>query len=323
MLIESCQKLPKVAKKFSCKKCHYSSSNKFNFNKHLSSTKHKMLTNANSGFSNTYVCEKCKREYHHISSWSRHKKTCSLHNATKVEKKVYSCEKCEKKYQHHSSYYRHLRKCKAGNMKVKESEGMVDEEKEAMKEELKEMRGMMKQLISATQEMAPKVGNNNISINVFLNEHCKDAMNLVDFVNKIRVSLKDLMNTRELGYVSGISNILIKNLEDLSTRERPIHCSDTKRLKFYIKEDNIWARDNGDKMKKVVKEVAIKQIQTIKKWEQKHPGYLEDENLMSEWRTVVQTTMGGCDMGIRERNEKEICKKVSKNILLKDAIEKV
>jgi hypothetical protein len=150
----------------------------------------------------------------------------------------------------------------------------------------------MKELISTTREMVPKVGNNNISINVFLNKHCKDAMNLTDFVDQIRVSLTDLMKTHKEGYVDGISNIFIKNLNDLSTLERPIHCCDKKRLKFYVKDDNRWEKDGGDKMKKAIGKVAIKQIRAIKEWELNNPGYLEDDILMNEWRTMIQTTMG-------------------------------
>ena len=184
------------------------------------------------------------------------------------------------------------------------------------------MRGLMKELITATREMVPKIGNNNVSINVFLNEHCKNAMNLTDFVNQIRITLDDLMKTRQSGYVDGIANIFIRNLRDLSDVERPIHCSDKKRLKFYVKEDDKWDKDDGDKMKKAIGKVAIKQIKAIKEWENRHPGYLEEESLMNEWRTMIQTTMGGCSEEICERNDKDICKNVGANVILKDAIEK-
>jgi hypothetical protein len=272
----------KSPKKFNCKKCDYHCNNKKDFSKHLASTKHKMLQNATS----------------------------------KIPKK-YICEVCNKAYLHHSSYYRHKKRCKSPL-----AAHVFDQEKEDMKKELKEMRSMMKDLISTTREMVPKVGNNNISINVFLNKHCKDAMNLTDFVNQIRVSLTDLMKTHEEGYVDGISNIFIKNLKDLSTLERPIHCSDKKRLQFYVKDDNRWEKDGGDKMKKAIGKVAIKQIKAIKEWENRHPGYLEEESLMNEWRTMIQTTMGGCSEEVCERNDKDICKNVGANVILKDAIEK-
>jgi hypothetical protein len=273
----------KSAKKYSCVKCDYSSNDKKDFTKNLGTTKHKML-----------------------------------HNATSKIRKKYICETCAKHYQHHSSYYRHKKKCKSA---VMEAPAVFDQEKEDMKNELKEMRGMMKDLISTTRDLVPKVGNNNISINVFLNEHCKNAMNLTDFVDKIRVSLDDLIKTRRVGYVDGISDIFIKNLEDLSTKERPIHCSDAKRLKFYVKDDDRWEKDGVNKMKAAINTVATKQIRAIKEWETKHPNYLEDDKLMNEWYNMIRTTMGGSTEDIREKNGKEICKNVGANVILKDAIE--
>ena len=266
-----------------------------------------------------YSCVKCDYSSKDKKDFTKHLGTTKhkmLHNATSKIPTRYICESCSKSYLHHSSYYRHKKTCNAKSQ-------TFDQEKEDMKNELKEMRSMMKELISTTREMVPKVGNNNISINVFLNKHCKDAMNLTDFVDQIRVSLTDLMKTHKEGYVDGISNIFIKNLNDLSTLERPIHCSDKKRLKFYVKDDNRWEKDGGDKMKKAIGKVAIKQIRAIKDWELNNPGYLEDDILMNEWRTMIQTTMGGCSDEIRERNGKDICKNVGANVILKDAIEKI
>jgi hypothetical protein len=148
-------------------------------------------------------------------------------------------------------------------------------------------------------------------------------MNLTDFVNKIRITLDDLMKTRQSGYVDGIANIFIRNLRDLSDVERPIHCSDKKRLKFYVKEDDKWDKDDGDKMKKAIDEVAIKQVRAIKGWEDTHPGYSEDDSLINQWRAMIQATMGGANDDDREKNEKEICKNVGENIILKDAMEKI
>ena len=132
-----------------------------------------------------------------------------------------------------------------------------DEEKESLKNEVKELRQMMEKMIQAQSEtnkcfhktldnMIGKVGNNTynnkMSINVYLNEYCKDAMNLTDFVDKLKVSLEDLMYTKDHGYVKGISNIFVKQLQDMKPTERPIHCSDKKRLQFYVKNENKWEK---------------------------------------------------------------------------------
>ena len=287
-------------KRYTCVRCNFTSKNKKDYSKHLGTRKHKRLAGE--------IVESCEKRY--------------------------KCEKCNKMYLHHSSYYRHKSKCKA---EVSSAEVPVDNEKESLKKviqkqvdiierqtkEAEVMRGLMKELITATREMVPKIGNNNVSINVFLNEHCKNAMNLTDFVNKIRITLDDLMKTRQSGYVDGIANIFIRNLRDLSDVERPIHCSDKKRLKFYVKEDDKWDKDDGDKMKKAIDEVAIKQVRAIKGWEDTHPGYLEDDCLINQWRAMIQATMGGANDDDREKNEKEICKNVGENIILKDAMEKI
>ena len=287
-------------KRYTCVRCNFTSKNKKDYTKHLGTRKHKRLAGE--------IVELCE--------------------------KGYKCEKCNKMYLHHSSYYRHKSKCK---VKVSSVEVPVDNEKESLKKviqkqvdiierqtkEAEVMRGLMKELITATREMVPKIGNNNVSINVFLNEHCKNAMNLTDFVNQIRITLDDLMKTRQSGYVDGIANIFIRNLRDLSDVERPIHCSDKKRLKFYVKEDDKWDKDDGDKMKKAIDEVAIKQVRAIKGWEDTHPGYLEDDCLINQWRAMIQATMGGANDDDREKNEKEICKNVGENIILKDAMEKI
>jgi len=285
-------------KKFSCKKCDYHCNNKKDFKRHLLTTKHKM----------------------------RHK--CYT-NAGKF--KMWICDVCDKRYSHHSSYYRHIKTHKnevmeAITKKIDNSGSMLgnnsglDLEKEAMKVEIEYMRTMMKDLIKTTREMAPKMGNNNVSINVFLNETCKDAMNLTEFVERIRVSLEDLMKTRQMGYVSGLSNIFIKNLEHLPSTERPFHCSDIKRLKFYVKNENKWDKDEDNKMGRAIHEVAVKQIEKIKDWEKAHPNYLQDDQLLHEWQTLIRNTMG--DLTAAER-EKDIKKNVGINVILKDAIDKV
>jgi len=276
--------------KFNCKICDYNGNNKANYERHLSTTKHKKLH------------KKCFRG----------------------KKREWVCPECDKSYSHHSSYYRHMKTHKNENVKVNDISGVNDAvrdlEKEAMKAENEELRKMVMNLAKRMGEMVPKIGNNNVSINVFLNETCKDAMNLTDFVARIRVTLEDLMKTREIGYVDGISNILIKNLEDLPSTERPFHCSDTKRLKFYVKNENKWDKDNDNKMGQAIHEVAMKQIKKIKDWEIKHPNYLEDDKLLHEWQELIRNTMDGLTA---EDHEKDIKKNVGVNVKLKDAIDKV
>ena len=138
-------------------------------------------------------------------------------------------------------------------------------------------------------------------------------MNLEDFVRKITVSLKDLNYSKNNGYVGGITNILFKQLKDLSPDERPIHCSDKKRLKFYVKDDNKWEPDNQhEKINKTIKNITVEQVKTLSKWEDKNPGFQNDEKLLSEWQDTLQNITGGISNNELLKNEKKIKQEIGK-----------
>ena len=163
--------------------------------------------------------------------------------------------------------------------------------------------------------------NKKMTINVFLNEQCKNAMNLTDFVENVKVSLADLKYTTQHGYIKGISNIFVKNLKNLDPTERPIHCSDRKRLQFYVKDENKWEKDsNHEKIDKSIQNIAIRQIKQVKKWERDHPNYLTDDKLLIEWHTMIQQIMGGGEDTERGRNNEQIKKSLGTTIELKDAM---
>ena len=118
------------------------------------------------------------------------------------------------------------------------------------------------------KDIIPKIGNtynNAMSINIYLNEKCKDAMNLTDFVENVKVSLEDLLYTKNHGFVKGISNIFVKQLQDMEPTQRPIHCSDKKRLQFYVKDADKWEKDKShEKIDKTIDEITFKQIKQVK-----------------------------------------------------------
>ena len=160
--------------------------------------------------------------------------------------------------------------------------------------------------------------NKKMTINVFLNEQCKNAMNLTDFVENVKVSLADLKYTTQHGYIKGISNIFVKNLKNLDPTERPIHCSDKKRLQFYVKDENKWEKDrNHEKIDKSIQNIAIKQIKQVKEWERNHPNYLKDDKLLIEWHTMIQQIMGGGEDTERGRNNEQIKKSLGTNNRIK------
>lgn len=285
MITNGNKKRAKTSQKFYCKKCDYTTSKIGNWNRHVSTLKHKMITNDNKNEpkrATRYQCDGCGRLYKFASGLSRHKTKCL---AQKQIKKV-----------------------------VEKTGSSINEE----------LLAVLRELVKANKE--PKVVNNNtnntqnISINMFLNDHCKDAISLKDFLSNVKLSIEDLFKTKELGFAGGISNIFIKNLTDIPSIMRPIHCSDTKRLMFYVKEDDGWNKDEGEKVEKAIEDVTLKQIKTLQEWESKHPDYLTKPELLAQWNELVHVAMGGTSTEERFKNKKSIKKMVGETTLIKDAI---
>ena len=184
---------------------------------------------------------------------------------------------------------------------------------------------LISQLIQHQSDIIPKIGNNNnnkININVFLNEQCKDAMNLTDFIDKIKVSIEDLEYTNKNGYVQGISNIFTKQLTDMKITERPIHCSDTKKLHFYVKDENEWGKDvDQKKLDKIIRNISKKQQQKLKEWTDQHPGYEDNEELYFKYQKMI---LNMCEDYIDETEHKQdlvsIKKNLSENVKVDDII---
>ena len=307
----------KTPKKFYCKKCDFASNNKKDFNRHLSTTKHKM-DNVDNGWITG------ARDLTH----------------------PYHCTLCDKKYKFKSGLCKHRKKIHPNMIVVGENQcknilvkpSVVDTEKESLKEEVKDLREIMQDLIKAQNEtnknftktlnrVIDNVGttntyNNKMSINIFLNQKCKNAMNLTDFVDQLKISLEDLMYTKNHGYVKGISNIFVKQLQDMKPTERPIHCSDRKRMQFYVKDEDSWKKDSmNSKIDKSIEDITILQIKQIKKWEAEHPDYLTNEKLLKQWHTMIQNAMGGSADEDRVKNKDSIKKEIGISVEVKKELD--
>lgn len=276
----------KVQPIFECKVCDYSTSSKRDYDKHLATRKHL------SG--NEYVKIRPKSPL------------------------PYACE-CGRLYKHRGSLYNHQKKCQHSCVvtSVKEKPSN-DPEKQWLKEQIEEMRELMKLMI-------PKMGDrvikdNKIAVNVFLNEQCKDAVNFADFVDQITVSIEDLLLTKQIGYSGGISSILIKHLNEMQVSDRPIHCSDQNQMKFHVKEVCGWNEDNGQSVDSAIATITQKQIATIKRWETAYPKWDEDPRQTEEYATMVRRVMGGSTDEEVLRNKKEIVRNVGDAVDLGHAI---
>ena len=170
--------------------------------------------------------------------------------------------------------------------------------------------------------MMPKIGNNNnntISINLFLNEQCKNAMNLTDFINQVQVSLEDLQYSKNNGFIEGVTNIFTKQLQDLKPTERPIHCSDKKRLQFYVKDDDKWSKDaNNEKIDETIYNIKMKQTSKLTEWEKLHPNYAQDPKLLNEWQQILNSMTE--DIGQRDKVKEKLKRNMAEHVQLKQAL---
>ena len=162
--------------------------------------------------------------------------------------------------------------------------------------------------------------NQNMTINVFLNEQCKDALNLTDWVNNIKVSLKDLQYTKDHGFVNGVTNIITKQLQDLKPTERPIHCSDKKRLQFYVKDNDEWKRDKDNtKLDSTIRHIKLEQSKSITEWEKLNPTYKEDPILRDEWCAILAGITEG-DTGNILKEKLALKRRIATYVELKEAM---
>ena len=294
------KKPKKKPKKYFCIKCDFSSNDKKDYTRHLSTRKHQKNTMDNKRITK------------------------------KTEKNIFKCELCDKKYKYRSGLSKHRRTAHPDIVFEENTQTTPTTDINSQVDELKEMMASLVKVQKKTadnfdnlKKMITKLGNTTynqkMSINVYLNHHCKDAINIQDFLDNLKISLEDLKYTKEHGYAKGISNIFVKQLKDLKPNERPIHCSDKKRLQFYVKDNNSWERDaQHKKIDSTIQDITIKQIKQLKEWEKAHPNYLKDEVLLKEWHDMVHSVMGGEDIEDKQKQEKIIKKELGITFEMKD-----
>lgn len=284
--------------KFYCDKCDYGCNRRFLMSQHEKTQKHRMLKNA---------------------------QKCSTND--ELSDDLHKC-KCGKKYRHVQSYRRHVKNCQY----IEASQELVIENKTSktsddlrnmlstISEQYKNMVIENAEMRKIVTEMIPRIGSNNTTINnqiniqMFLNEECKDALNLTDFIDTLKPDMADLDSTRENGYVVGIANIFLRGLKALDLNKRPIHCSDLKREVLYVKDDGIWEQDNEEKqkIKHAITSVAKKQINAIKQWEDQHPGWQHTEKGTQEYCEMVQQVTTPTN----EEKDNRIIKSIASSVVL-------
>jgi hypothetical protein len=296
--------MPKNADKFVCDVCDFKCCKISNYNTHILTNKHKMLTNVdkeNDIKVFKFKCE-CGKEYNHRQSLSIHKKKCNITIVTDSNAESFD-------------------KDKLILMLITQNAELIKETSE-FKNIMLEQQNMMMDVIktgthNTTNNTTTNSHNKAFNLNFFLNETCKDAMNIMDFVDSIKLQLSDLEKVGELGYIEGISNIIVKNLKELDVTQRPVHCTDKKRETMYIKDENKWEKDDEKlKLHKVVRRVTCKNQNLIPKFKELHPDCGKYHSKFSDqYNKIVVESMGGPGDNDFEKEEK-IIKNISKQVFI-------
>ena len=327
------QKSQKSLKSFVCEKCDYITCKKNDFNKHLLSLKHlntdTMFTNVDNmsqkvANEEKYKC-KCNKEYSHRQSLYVHKKTCSfLHNEQQSEPQTNN--NMNDNVNHNNQLkctYDIADKDNLILMLVKQNAELIKETSDFKSMMVEQQNMMMEVIKNGTHNTNSHNNSHNkaFNLNLFLNETCKDAMNINDFVESIKLQVSDLENVGEIGFVEGISNIIVKNLNALDITQRPIHCTDKKRETIYIKDENVWEKDESQcKIRRMIKKVVSKNQRLIPKFKEQNPEYNKSYSKVSDkYNKLIIESMGGSGDNDAEKEDK-IVRNIVKNVVVDKSV---
>ena len=318
------------------------------------------MTEQNAENANIFACQKCDFVCHKKSEWTRHISTRkhqtgdSLVTEVTTKNATLTCSNCQKVYKSRNGLWIHKKKCTKNNInnpdetcKTEDEQCLEEPDEPDLEPNSKEIIKMMKMQMIENQEIRNLIiellkketfntinnnNNNNINnisncnnqsfnLNFFLNEQCKDALNIDEFVDSIKMNLSDLENFAHLGYADGVSNIFSKGIKELGVHLRPIHCSDTKRETLYIKNNDEWIKESDDKplITKAIKKVAFKNIKQINEWVKENPSCKDPRTKKyDQYNKIVMNAMSG----VTEEEQKNNIEKIVKNVTKPVAIEK-
>jgi hypothetical protein len=298
-------------KKYNCHSCNYTTQRHFDLERHKMSALHKKITNYEK---NCGVCVKTGK--------SKNKETIKEHACI-----------CGKTYRYIQGLYKHKKKCTNKSLEDEHKQtntiaSLVPQDYNFMVDLIKQNNELQKQIIEMSKE--PKIVNNyntnsgnntttnnhnQFNINLFLNETCKNAINFSEFIDNIQVSYDDLENNAKMGFVSGMTKIIVDNLKRLELNDRPIHCTDVKRETIYVKEEDQWEKDNSKEViQKGIQEITCKNMNQLMEWREENPEYNDMDSDLSELSIVMQQqSMAG---GKREEYYPKIIKNMAKETVI-------
>ena len=312
MLTKSCLKVAQINTcKYNCENCHYYTNKKSSYDKHLSTSKHATLTVnniKNADKSSDHICIKCDKVYKsRVGLWS-HKKKCS-----KKQEEI----KMDIKIENNDN----VTNDKLLIELIKQNQDF----KELMMEQNKQNQELQKHMI----ELAKNAGHNNsnnttnntkFNLQFFLNDTCKDAMNITDFVNSLVLDFEDLENMGHLGYVEGIRRIFLRGIRGMDVTKRPFHCSDIKRETMFVKELEGWEKENSDneKMTMTIKRIACKNLRQATAWMAAHQKAIADTDSKphSQYMKMMSQCLGGATAAEDKSNYNKIIRRVAQEVFI-------
>lgn len=319
-------KKPQKNPKHLCTECNFSTSNKKDFNRHMATRKH--LASKDGSIDGVF------------GNIEKHE-TPQPNNAA-----AYICQLCNKRYASRGSMWKHKQKCiEPANIVVEQTIiqpvitkidtsitnemvlELIKQNKELQSALVEQSAAIMEQntkLVEMTSKGSTHItnnttNNNQFNVSFFLNEQCKNAVNIIDFVNSLQVQIQDLEKTGKLGYVEGISSIFLKGLRQLNVYERPIHCTDLKRETLYVKDKDSWEKDDADKakLKMAIKHIARKNLKTLPKWQEVNPDFVTlDTKENNEYLKIALNSLGGQTEEEEEKFTDKIIRNVLKDVLI-------
>ena len=293
----STEKVPKSSIYYNCETCNYNTSRKSQFDRHIATDKHK----------------------------NRQTATNSNEKVPKSSE-IFNCINCNRTYKDRTGLWRHNQKCikpncyhKEDNLDHKELVLILMKENSEIKQMMMETQSQVVEILkNGTHNTNTNSHNKTFNLQFFLNETCKNAMNIMDFVNSLQLQLGDLEKMSDTGYVNGISNIIIKNLKDMDITERPVHCTDPKREVLYVKDEDKWDKETQEKpkLRKAIKYIARKNARLLQEFKKTHPDCINSESKYSDtYNKMMIEAMGGKGNN-DELKEKKIIKNIAQEIIV-------
>ena len=313
---------PKTFPKFRCELCKTETNNKKDFNKHLLTRKHmkhEIPTQIEKLEKSPLLeCSKCNKKYETRSGLWKHQKTCSV-----LEKKTENVIICDSV---------NIEDPEAIKLHILETSSSSETKVlNLILELMKSNNELQKQILDVcknTNNMNINNNNNNnnnnnktFNLQFFLNEQCKDAMNITDFANSFDLQLSDLESVGELGYVEGITKIMVDKLNSMDIYKRPIHCSDAKREIIYVKDADVWTKEEKDnpKLRQAIKNVSFKNMKLVYNWSNAYPESKDNQTKLNDkYMTLVIESTGG--KGPILESENKIMRKIAKEIIIDKSV---